>query len=132
MKTIRIVLALLLALRVWLGAQSQHAGGLDPAAIKKPLSDSWPVYSGDYTGRRFSSLKQVDRSTVKGLALAWVSRLTAGTGAGPVAAPRGGAPAAGGGPPRPLRPANVRRWRRNRRALNQQHAEHQGIDLDGR
>ena len=27
-------------------------GGLDPAELLKPLSDSWPTYSGDYTGRR--------------------------------------------------------------------------------
>ena len=29
---------------------------LDPAAVKKPLSDDWTSYSGDYTGRRFSAL----------------------------------------------------------------------------
>ena len=102
----RLLLVLLLALPpIWLSGQSQHGGGLDPAAIRKPLSDSWPVYSGDYTGRRFSALKQVDRSTVKNLALAWVARLTAGTGAGPAPAGawwrtgRGWRPAAGRGPP---------------------------------
>ena len=83
--TIRLLLVLLLALPpIWLSGQSHNGGGLDPATIRKPLSDSWPVYSGDYSGRRFSSLKQVDRSTVKNLALAWVARLTAGTGAGPL------------------------------------------------
>ena len=43
------------------GAQSQ--GGLDPATLLKPLSDSWPTYSGDYTGRRYSALELVRRVT---------------------------------------------------------------------
>src|SRR5262245_48018836 len=53
--------------------------GLDPATIRKPLADAWPTYSGDYTSRRFSTLKQVDRTTVKGLTLAWIARVNAGS-----------------------------------------------------
>jgi alcohol dehydrogenase (cytochrome c) len=60
-------------------------GGLDPAAIAEPLADSWPSYSGDYTGRRFSALTQINQSTVKALSLAWTVRLA------------GGPPSAGGG-----------------------------------
>ena len=56
------------------------AQGLDPSAILKPLSDSWPTYSGDYSGKRYSSLTQVNRSNVKHLSLAWVSKVTAGAG----------------------------------------------------
>ena len=44
--------------------------GLDPATIGKPLADSWPTYSGDYTGRRYSSLTQINQTTVKNLSLA--------------------------------------------------------------
>jgi alcohol dehydrogenase (cytochrome c) len=95
----RLILAVLLALTpVLLGGQSPQAGGLDPAALRKPLSDSWPVYSGDYTGRRFSALKQINATTVHGLTLAWVARLNAGSGAGPDPG-RAGGPAAAGGPP---------------------------------
>ena len=61
----------LLAAPVWLGAQASapaqmpgNQGGLDPAAILKPLADSWPTYSGDYTGRRYSALTQINQSTV--------------------------------------------------------------------
>ena len=62
-------------------------GGLDPAALLKPLADSWPTYSGDYTGRRYSALKQIDQTTIKQLALAWTTRLAGGPGvAGPGAA----------------------------------------------
>jgi len=104
MKTLRLLVLLLALPTIWLNAQSPSGGDLDPAAIKKPLSDSWPVYSGDYTGRRFSALKQVDRTSVKNLALAWVARLTAGTGAGP--APGGGG-GQGGGPPAPAGPPMI-------------------------
>ena len=34
--------------------------GLDPAALLKPPTDTWPTYNGDYTGRRYSPLKQID------------------------------------------------------------------------
>src|SRR3954469_25641662 len=49
--------------------------GLDPATIAKPPVDSWPTYHGDYSGRRYSTLKQITTGNVKGLALAWVYRL---------------------------------------------------------
>jgi alcohol dehydrogenase (cytochrome c) len=69
--------------------------GLDPETLKKPLSDSWPTYSGDYSGRRYSALKQVNRDTVKNLTLAWTARLTAGSASG-------GFGRAGGGPAYPI------------------------------
>lgn len=55
-------------------------GGLDPASLVKPLAESWPTYSGDYTGRRYSTLKQADRATVKNLTLNWVARLNTAIG----------------------------------------------------
>jgi len=67
-------------------AVTAQQGGLDPADILKPLSDSWLTYAGDYTGRRYSALKEINQSNVKNLSLAWTARLTAGP-AGPMAAP---------------------------------------------
>jgi alcohol dehydrogenase (cytochrome c) len=58
------------------------AQALDPAVLLKPLSDSWPTYSGDYSGRRYSALTQIDQSNVKNLTLAWTSKLAGGAGAG--------------------------------------------------
>jgi alcohol dehydrogenase (cytochrome c) len=55
---------------------------LDPAEIARSLGATWPTYSGDYTGKRFSSLTEVNTSNVKSLALAWTARVTAGTGSG--------------------------------------------------
>jgi alcohol dehydrogenase (cytochrome c) len=56
--------------------------GLDPAQLLKPLADQWPSYSGDYTGRRYSALTQINQSNVKTLTLAWAARLTGGPGTG--------------------------------------------------
>ena len=53
-----------------------------------PLGESWPTYSGDYTGRRYSSLTQINQSNVKHLSLAWTARVTAGPGAGGATGPR--------------------------------------------
>jgi alcohol dehydrogenase (cytochrome c) len=54
---------------------------LDPSLLMKPLSNSWPTYSGDYSGKRYSSLTQINRSNVKNLTLAWTLRVTGGTSA---------------------------------------------------
>jgi alcohol dehydrogenase (cytochrome c) len=63
--------------------------GLDPTLLTKPATDSWPTYSGDYSGRRFSSLTQINQTNIKDLALAWVTRL-------PIGAPAGGGGAGAG------------------------------------
>ncbi|MGA8030431.1 MAG: acido-empty-quinoprotein group A [Bryobacteraceae bacterium] len=35
---------------------------------------TWPTYNGDYSGRRFSSLTQINSSNIRSLALAWMYR----------------------------------------------------------
>ncbi len=78
-------------------------GGLDPSDILKPLGDQWPIYAGDYSAKRYSSLKLIDQSTVKNLSLAWVTRFTAGSGPGGTAGGGGGGGVGGrGGGARPL------------------------------
>src|ERR1700704_2922784 len=71
------------------------AQNLDPALLAKPLSTDWPTYSGDYSGKRYSSLTQINQSNVKNLSLAWVTRVAAGAGGG--GAPGGGGGGRGGG-----------------------------------
>src|SRR6202035_4710604 len=66
---------------------------LDPALLMKPLGDSWPTYSGDYSGKRYSSLTLINQSNVKNLTLGWVSRVASGSGGGG----RGAAPIIVGG-----------------------------------
>src|SRR5579871_4343306 len=80
-------------LATFLAGAAMAQGPLDPALLTKPLSDSWPTYSGDYSGRRYSSLTQINQSNVKNLTLGWVTRVAAGAGGGG----RGAAPTIVGG-----------------------------------
>ena len=63
------VLALILfacLFAAWLSAQE-----LDPSHLLKSPTNDWPTYNGDYTGRRFSPLTQINRENVGSLTLAW-------------------------------------------------------------
>jgi alcohol dehydrogenase (cytochrome c) len=40
--------------------------------LKMPVAANWPSYNGDYTGRRYSSLHQINLSNVAQLRAAWV------------------------------------------------------------
>ncbi len=40
--------------------------------------EAWPTYNGDYSGRRFSGLTQVNTGNVEKLALAWATKVTSG------------------------------------------------------
>src|SRR5262249_8998879 len=79
--------------------------GLDPTEILKPLGDSWPIYAGDYSAKRYSSLKLINQSNVKNVSRGWVTRFTAGSG--PTGQAQGGGGGgfggrAGGGAPAPI------------------------------
>src|SRR3981189_441963 len=52
---------------------------LDPAAFKKPPTDTWPTYNGDYSGQRHSTLSQINATNVKSLVLAWTHRFDLGS-----------------------------------------------------
>ena len=94
MKTLLLASSILLG-SILLVAQSSGSG-VDPASLLKPLGDSWASYSGDLTGRRYSTLTQINQSTVKNLGLAWVTRgLTEGSG--PTGRAAGGGGGRGGG-----------------------------------
>jgi alcohol dehydrogenase (cytochrome c) len=47
------------------------AQNLGNADLLNPPSDSWPLYHGDYSGRRHSRLTQITPRNVAGLSLAW-------------------------------------------------------------
>jgi acido-empty-quinoprotein group A len=72
------LIALVGALALCANARGQ---GLNPAALLDP-GDSWPSYNGDYSGRRFSALKQINASNVNSLTLAWVSHPSARNASG--------------------------------------------------
>lgn len=58
---------------------------LDPKLIGKTPIDSWTSFSGDYTGQRYSTLKQINASNVGQLTQKWVYKI------GDVGAQRGAA-----------------------------------------
>jgi alcohol dehydrogenase (cytochrome c) len=47
---------------------------LDPAALLKPATDTWPTYNGDYSGARYSTLDQINAKNIGSLTLAWAFR----------------------------------------------------------
>jgi alcohol dehydrogenase (cytochrome c) len=95
-KAFALLASLCLATAVVL-AGGQSPQGLEPAQLLKPLADSWPSYSGDYTGRRYSALTQVNQSNVKQLSLAFATKLSGGPGAGRGSGPGGAPPTIIGG-----------------------------------
>jgi alcohol dehydrogenase (cytochrome c) len=53
------------------GTHVLMAQDLEPAQLLNPPPDSWPLYHGDYSGRRHSALAQITPGNVGNLALAW-------------------------------------------------------------
>ncbi|MEO7141940.1 MAG: acido-empty-quinoprotein group A [Bryobacteraceae bacterium] len=51
---------------------------LNPAALLKAPTDTWPTYNGDYSGRRYSPLTQINAPSVGRLAMAWMYRTNVG------------------------------------------------------
>jgi acido-empty-quinoprotein group A len=102
MKTRTLLAAAALA-AIPLGLLAQ--GALDPSELAKPATDSWPTYHGDYSGRHFSTLKQITTANAKNLSLAWMYRtnpspenaIVGGTPP-PVVPGRGNAAPVSGGP----------------------------------
>ena len=53
------------------GIQALAAQGLESDRLQNPSPDSWPLYHGDYSGRRHSPLTQITPQNVGNLGLAW-------------------------------------------------------------
>src|SRR5580765_908494 len=60
------------------GASHPAAKGLDPKTLTlfHQPPDVWPTYNGDYSGRRFSELKQIDKATLAQLKVKWHYKIT--------------------------------------------------------
>ena len=55
-------------------AGSVFAQPLTQADLLKGMGENWPTYNGDYSGRRYSPLDQINASNVHSLSLAWTTR----------------------------------------------------------
>src|SRR5437660_446016 len=55
-----------------------HGQALDPNTLTlfKQPADVWPTYNGDYSGRRFSDLNQINQSNIDSLRIEWMYRIT--------------------------------------------------------
>jgi len=53
------------------GSRPLAAQSLEPEQLLHPSPDSWPVYHGDYSGKRHSRLTQIAPHNVGSLGLAW-------------------------------------------------------------
>jgi alcohol dehydrogenase (cytochrome c) len=63
---------------VIVAAASLVAQGLDPKTLTlfhQPL-DVWPTYNGDYSGRRYSRIDQINQSNIDLLKIQWIFRIT--------------------------------------------------------
>lgn len=78
MKLSRFSIAALFCAPLCLWAQ-----GLDPSSILHPKPDTWPTYNGDYSGKRFSPLKQINQGNIKNLQMAWLFHANTGPSASP-------------------------------------------------
>lgn len=68
---------------------------LDPALLNKPATDVWPTYNGDYSGRRYSTLDQINQSNVSKLKEAWSYKTNIGETPGAIVGGEGKPAAAG-------------------------------------
>src|SRR5690348_5071676 len=69
---VALMIPIVIALFLGLQAEASRAQGLDAAALLKPATDTCPTYNGDYSGRLYSTLDQINAGNVSSLALAWV------------------------------------------------------------
>lgn len=63
---------------LFLSAAIVQAQSLDPKTLTlfKQPPDVWPTYNGDYSGRRFSELDQINQSNIDRLKIEWMYRIT--------------------------------------------------------
>ena len=73
----RGILTLIVLAALW--PSFSKAQGLDPAALLKSATDTWPTYNGDYSGKRYSTLDQINAGNIHSLTLAWAFQPRAGT-----------------------------------------------------
>jgi alcohol dehydrogenase (cytochrome c) len=76
--------ALACAVLVGLGVQPSSAADVPPARLLNAANEpgNWLLHHGDYAGRRFSTLSQINRDTVKNLKVAWTIHLGGVEGGG--------------------------------------------------
>ena len=72
----RNILAILALATLWAAVLTPRmaAQGLAPDMLFAPPTNTWPTYNGEYSGRRYSTLDQINAANINSLTLAWVYR----------------------------------------------------------
>jgi len=80
MKSLKLTsnLAALAILALVSFSRASLSQNLESSQIAHPSPDSWPLYHGDYSGKRHSSLTQITRENVGDLTLAWAFQTNQG------------------------------------------------------
>jgi alcohol dehydrogenase (cytochrome c) len=80
MKSLKLTsnLAALAILALVSFSRASLSQNLESSQIADPSPDSWPLYHGDYSGKRHSSLTQITRENVGDLTLAWAFQTNQG------------------------------------------------------
>jgi alcohol dehydrogenase (cytochrome c) len=60
------------------GSRVLPAQNLEPEQIRHPSPDSWPLYHGDYSGKRHSALTQITPANASKLTMAWAFQTNQG------------------------------------------------------
>jgi acido-empty-quinoprotein group A len=71
-KRLIVVSVVLTALAVACAPRSRGQGLDDISILEHPPASMWPTFNGDYSGRRYSSIAQINEQNVNSLGLAWV------------------------------------------------------------
>ncbi|HEY6488731.1 MAG: acido-empty-quinoprotein group A [Terracidiphilus sp.] len=69
-------ICVLLTSAVFAGAAAPPSNSLDPQVLGAAPTTTWPTFNGDYSGRRYSTLSQIDATNVTQLAQQWVFKIT--------------------------------------------------------
>jgi acido-empty-quinoprotein group A len=74
----KLRLLALLTILAPLSVPAQSPNGLDSKALTlfHQPADSWPTYNGDYSGRRFSDLKQINATNIDSLKIDWSYKIS--------------------------------------------------------
>jgi alcohol dehydrogenase (cytochrome c) len=75
--TLALLLAVVSAELFVVAQQAQSPDSIDTNVtaedlLSRPASSNWTSYNGDYTGQRYSSLREIDTANVARLRAAWV------------------------------------------------------------
>ncbi|MDB5457358.1 MAG: Pyrrolo-quinoline quinone [Caulobacter sp.] len=76
MMSLRLAPALALAATLCLAGGPALANELDLSKLGKPPTDTWPTFNGDYSGRRFSTLNQINDKNIGQIALQWKYKIS--------------------------------------------------------